>query len=102
MERQLPIGAGCQVERPDLRQARTAQMEQRSSVAGKCRCGGGADSDEGFRGVLHGGLGNHTGIEFARTMRRVVLANETDWDGWRKATRSLVLAGVAPDEVRWG
>ena len=34
-------------------------------------------------------------------MRRVVLANETDWEGWRKATRSLVLAGVAPDQVRW-
>jgi DNA polymerase len=34
-------------------------------------------------------------------MRRVVLANETDWDGWRKATRSLVLAGVPPQEVRW-
>ncbi len=34
-------------------------------------------------------------------MRRIVLANETDWEGWRKATRSLVLAGVAPDEVRW-
>ena len=27
-------------------------------------------------------------------MRRIVLANETDWEGWRKATRSLVLAGV--------
>ena len=34
-------------------------------------------------------------------MRRVVLANETDWEGWRKAARSLVLAGVAPDDVRW-
>jgi uracil-DNA glycosylase len=34
-------------------------------------------------------------------MRRVALANETDWDGWRKATRSLVLAGVPPQEVRW-
>ncbi len=34
-------------------------------------------------------------------MRRVVLANETDWEGWRKATRSLVLGGVEPDEVRW-
>jgi len=34
-------------------------------------------------------------------MRRVVLANETDWEGWRKATRSLVLGGVAPDDVRW-
>src|SRR5262249_22203973 len=26
---------------------------------------------------------------------------ETDWEGWRKATRSLVLAGVAPEDVRW-
>jgi DNA polymerase len=34
-------------------------------------------------------------------MRRVVLANETDWEGWRKAARSLVLAGVAPEGVRW-
>ena len=34
-------------------------------------------------------------------MRRVVLANETDWEGWRKATRSLVLSRVEPDEVRW-
>ena len=34
-------------------------------------------------------------------MPRVVLAFETDWEGWRKATRSLVLAGVAPEDVRW-
>ncbi len=34
-------------------------------------------------------------------MRRVVLANETDWEGWRTATRSLVLGGVAPDQVSW-
>ena len=34
-------------------------------------------------------------------MRRVVLANETDWEGWRKAARSLVLAGTPPEEVRW-
>jgi DNA polymerase len=34
-------------------------------------------------------------------MRRVVLANETDWEGWRKAARSLVIAGVSPDDVRW-
>src|SRR5262249_13983138 len=34
-------------------------------------------------------------------MRRVVLANETDWEGWRKAARSLALAGVAPEDVRW-
>jgi DNA polymerase len=34
-------------------------------------------------------------------MRRVVLANETDWEGWRKAARSLALAGVEPKDVRW-
>jgi len=34
-------------------------------------------------------------------MRHVVLDGETDWDGWRRATRALVLAGVAPDDVRW-
>lgn len=34
-------------------------------------------------------------------MRRVVLSGETDWDGWRKATRALVLAGVEPEQVRW-
>lgn len=38
---------------------------------------------------------------FARPMRRVVLANETDWEGWRKATRSLILAGVALEDVGW-
>src|SRR5215467_6482501 len=47
------------------------------------------------------GVGKPDGMEFSRTMRRVVLANETDWEGWRKATRSLVLAGVAPEDVRW-
>ena len=34
-------------------------------------------------------------------MRRVVLNGETDWDGWRKATRALVLAGTEPEQVRW-
>ena len=34
-------------------------------------------------------------------MRQVVLERETDWDGWRKATRSLVLAGVPPEQVQW-
>jgi DNA polymerase len=34
-------------------------------------------------------------------MRRAVLANETDWEGWREAARSLVLAGVAPGAVHW-
>ncbi len=38
---------------------------------------------------------------FARAMRRIVLDSETDWEGWRTATRALVLAGVAPDDVRW-
>ena len=47
------------------------------------------------------GVGKRDGIGFARAMRRIVLANETDWEGWRKATRSLVMAGVAPEDVRW-
>ena len=34
-------------------------------------------------------------------MRRIVLANETDWEGWRKAARSLVMAGAVPEDVRW-
>ncbi len=40
-------------------------------------------------------------MRFAPEMRRVVLDSETDWNGWRKATRALVLAGVEPDQVRW-
>ena len=38
---------------------------------------------------------------FARPMRRIALESETDWDGWRAAARALVLAGEAPDDVRW-
>ena len=34
-------------------------------------------------------------------MQRIVLNHETDWQGWRNATRALVLAGVPPDDVRW-
>jgi len=34
-------------------------------------------------------------------MHRIVLDSQTDWQGWRSATRALVLAGVPPDEVRW-
>ena len=41
------------------------------------------------------------GCSLILAMRRIVLANETDWEGWRKATRSLVLAGVPPEDVRW-
>ncbi len=34
-------------------------------------------------------------------MRRIVLKNETDWNGWRQATRALVLAGVEPEALTW-
>jgi uracil-DNA glycosylase len=34
-------------------------------------------------------------------MRQIVLASETDWEGWRQATRRLVLAGVPPEELTW-
>ena len=53
VEGELPVGAGREIERPDLRQARTAQVEQRLSVAGEGGRGGGADRDEGFRVVCH-------------------------------------------------
>ena len=35
------------------------------------------------------------------SMRRVVLAHEVDWAGWRDAARSLALAGVPPEAVVW-
>ena len=34
-------------------------------------------------------------------MRQVVLESETDWDGWRRATRALVLSGAEPDTLHW-
>ncbi|HSU07018.1 MAG TPA: UdgX family uracil-DNA binding protein [Acetobacteraceae bacterium] len=34
-------------------------------------------------------------------MRRIGLHSETDWNGWRGATRELVLAGVPPEQVQW-
>src|ERR1700753_493778 len=34
-------------------------------------------------------------------MQRIGLRSETDWEGWRQATRALVLAGVEPEAVRW-
>ena len=34
-------------------------------------------------------------------MRQVALATETDWAGWRKATRAFVLAGIPPEEITW-
>ncbi|MBN8872084.1 MAG: UdgX family uracil-DNA binding protein [Rhodospirillales bacterium] len=32
---------------------------------------------------------------------QVVLTRETDWEGWRRATRALVLTGVAPEKITW-
>ena len=34
-------------------------------------------------------------------MRVVTLAHETDFDGWRKAARQMVLDGLAPHHVAW-
>jgi probable DNA metabolism protein len=34
-------------------------------------------------------------------MRRIVLKSETDWEGWRLATRSLVLDGAEPADLTW-
>ena len=34
-------------------------------------------------------------------MFQIGLNGETDWDGWRRATRALVLAGVEPADVAW-
>ncbi len=35
-------------------------------------------------------------------MKRVTLASPTDFDGWRVAARSAVLADVPPDGIAWG
>ena len=34
-------------------------------------------------------------------MPHIVLARETDWDGWRNATRAHVLAGTPPETLTW-
>ena len=34
-------------------------------------------------------------------MQHVALPCETDWDGWRRASRALVLAGVEPNDISW-
>jgi DNA polymerase len=34
-------------------------------------------------------------------MRYVVLEHETDFDGWRQASRRLVLDGITPEDVMW-
>lgn len=34
-------------------------------------------------------------------MQLVRLASETDFDGWRKAARSLLMLGIAPEDVEW-
>ena len=34
-------------------------------------------------------------------LKRVILATQTDFDGWRAAARAAVLADVAPDRIVW-
>jgi uracil-DNA glycosylase len=34
-------------------------------------------------------------------MRQITLDGQTDWHGWRTATRALVLSKVPPEEVHW-
>ena len=34
-------------------------------------------------------------------MPRIALARETDWDGWRAATRAHVLSGTPPEAITW-
>jgi DNA polymerase len=38
---------------------------------------------------------------FPHAMPRIVLTRETDWDGWRAATRAHVLAGTPPEAITW-
>jgi DNA polymerase len=40
-------------------------------------------------------------MRFPAAMQTIALSGETDWSGWRAAARALVLAGIAPDAVRW-
>jgi probable DNA metabolism protein len=46
-------------------------------------------------------LGKPPIMVFAQPMRRIVLKDETDWDGWRLATRALVLTGAEPEPLTW-
>jgi probable DNA metabolism protein len=39
------------------------------------------------------------GLHFA--MPRIALAHQTDWEGWRAATRRMAVAGVPPEELTW-
>ena len=34
-------------------------------------------------------------------MRHIVLSNETDWDGWRRAARALIHTGAEPRTLTW-
>jgi uracil-DNA glycosylase len=34
-------------------------------------------------------------------MRHIVLKNEIDWDGWRRASRALIFAGAEPRTLTW-
>ena len=34
-------------------------------------------------------------------MQRIVLKQQIDWEGWRLATRALILANIPPNELTW-
>ena len=34
-------------------------------------------------------------------MKRVTLLEQTDFEGWRKAARAAILAGLGPDDIAW-
>jgi uracil-DNA glycosylase len=46
-------------------------------------------------------LENRAACGLLTGMRSIVLNSDTDWDGWRRATRSLVLAGAEPETLTW-
>src|SRR5205814_3164764 len=57
----------------------------------------------GIKGILDGRAtqaGNPGGRRQGE-MRIITLDSETDFDGWRKATRALALNGVDPRKVAW-
>ena len=47
------------------------------------------------------GLESHAAWGLLSVMRHIVLKNETDWDGWRRAARALIHAGAEPRTLTW-
>ena len=47
------------------------------------------------------GLESHAAWGLLSVMRHIVLKNETDWDGWRRAARALIHAGAEPQTLTW-